>query len=329
MYSFNDIIGYEDIKNHFKKSIQSNKISHAYIISGPKGMGKKLIANVISKTLQCEKGEEEPCNACTSCKQYDSNNNPDVKFVHATKTKSIGVDDIREQVNKDIHIKPYSYKNKIYIIDEADTLTEQAQNALLKTIEEPPEYGIIFLLVNHTNNMLPTILSRCVVLQLKPIQETIIKDYLMRQYKIEPQETNLYVSMAQGNIGKAQELVISDEFRTMRMKAIDLLKKINTLSDIEMMNVAPQLEEYKDHIEDFLDIMITWYRDLLVIKSTQESENIIHQDYYGDLLKNSEDLTYNQIGNAINKLEETKNIFKNNVNYQLALESLLFKLRMV
>ncbi|TCT11683.1 DNA polymerase-3 subunit delta' [Natranaerovirga pectinivora] len=327
MNTFNDIIGYDDIKEHFRLSIRSSKISHAYIINGQKGMGKKLIGNIFAKTLQCIEEKDNPCNQCTSCKQYDSENNPDVVFVKSTKLKSIGVDDIRSQINQDIYIKPYSYKYKIYMIDEAEKLTEQAQNALLKTIEEPPTYGIIILLVNNIFKLLPTILSRCVVINLKPIEDVKIKKYLIENNNIDEVDANIYVAMSQGIIGRAKELALSDDFNKMRKECVSLLIKLNTLSINEILDRASKIDEYKDRIEEYLDIILTWYRDILVLKSTNTNNKLIHKDYYNYLLKASNDLTYNKIGNTIKKIEETKKMILNNVNYQLSMESLLLNIK--
>ena len=171
IFDFKDIIGNDMIKDHFKKAIENNKISHAYILTGEAGTGRKSIANAFSMALLCEKGGKEPCMVCHSCKQVLSGNHPDLIYVKHEKPNSIGVDDIREQINDTIMIRPYSSYYKIYIVDEAEKMTVQAQNALLKTIEEPPSYAVIILITTNQEAFLPTILSRCVQLKLKPLQE--------------------------------------------------------------------------------------------------------------------------------------------------------------
>lgn len=136
MSKFADIYGHEQIKEHLQNAIRLNKVSHAYIFNGPMGSGKKMTAGIFAETLQCERHGQEPCGTCHSCIQSESGNQPDIIWVHHEKPGSIGVDDVREQVIGDMQIKPYSSRYKIYIIDEAEKLTQQAQNALLKTIEE-------------------------------------------------------------------------------------------------------------------------------------------------------------------------------------------------
>ncbi|MDE7299609.1 MAG: AAA family ATPase, partial [Lachnospiraceae bacterium] len=161
MNTFKDVIGRENVTEHLKNAIRLNKVSHAYIFCGEDGIGKNFIADIFAAALQCNEYSGEPCCQCKSCRQAEGGNHPDIiRVLHEKAT--LGVDDIRTQLNNDIAVKPYSGRYKIYIIDEAEKMTEAAQNALLKTIEEPPEYAVILLLTNNIDAFLPTILSRCV-----------------------------------------------------------------------------------------------------------------------------------------------------------------------
>ena len=159
MAGFSEILGHEQIIEHLQNAIKLQKVSHAYILDGEEGAGKKLLARAFAQTLQCERGGVDPCGECHSCKQAQSGNQPDIIEVTHEKPASIGVEDIRGQLCSDIQIKPYSSPYKIYIVDEAEKMTVQAQNALLKTIEEPPAYGVIMLLTTNADAFLPTILS--------------------------------------------------------------------------------------------------------------------------------------------------------------------------
>ena len=166
MAGFQDIIGQEQIKEHLQNALKAGKISHAYIINGEKSSGKEFIAKVFAMALQCEAPKENtevqiPCQECHSCRQALSGNQPDIIKVMHDKANTISVDDIREQISNDVTVKPYSSPYKIYIMNEAEKMTTQAQNALLKTLEEPPEYVVILLLTTNVNALLPTILSRC------------------------------------------------------------------------------------------------------------------------------------------------------------------------
>jgi len=180
MYTFEEIAGNEHIIKNLQNAISGNRLSNAYIIDGADGCGKKLLAQTLAKTLQCEKGGVTPCNECISCHTFDSGNNPDVIYVVPSKTKAIGVDDIRQQMVNIANIKPYKNKYKIFIIDNAETMTVQAQNAMLKTIEEPPLYSIFIFLSNNSASFLPTVLSRCILLKLRALPESTVKKYIMK-----------------------------------------------------------------------------------------------------------------------------------------------------
>ena len=151
MYSFEEIVGHKEIIEGLQQGIKSKKVSHSYIFDGIEGIGKKTLAYAYAKTLQCLKEGISPCNECISCRSFDSGNHPDVFFIKSEK-KNLGVDEIREGILKEMEIKPYKYKYKIFIVENADNMTVQAQNALLKTIEEPPAYGIIILFLPIMNN---------------------------------------------------------------------------------------------------------------------------------------------------------------------------------
>ena len=151
MSGFKDVVGHKNIIQYIGNAVNSGMVSHAYILNGEKGSGKKLLANLFAMSLQCHDREADgdACGKCQSCKQAISGNQPDIIRVTHEKPSSISVDEIREQVNNDIVIKPYSSRYKVYIIADADMMTVQAQNALLKTIEEPPEYAVILLLTEN------------------------------------------------------------------------------------------------------------------------------------------------------------------------------------
>ena len=217
MPAFKDIVGHEQIIEHLQNAITMDKVSHAYILNGPDKSGKMMIAEAFAQTLQCEavnkKLEElageteserienkftaEPCMECHSCKQAAGKNQPDIIYVSHEKPNTISVDDIRTQLNNDIVIKPYSSKHKIYIVDEAEKMNQQAQNALLKTIEEPPAYAVILLLTTNAESFLPTILSRCVTLNLKAVPDEKIKKFLMAHYQIPDYQADVCVAFAQ------------------------------------------------------------------------------------------------------------------------------------
>ena len=186
MSGFKDVVGHKNIIKYIQNAVTADAVSHAYILNGERGSGKKLLANLFAMSLQCENRDEDgdACGKCRSCRQAAGGNQPDIIRIMHEKPNTIGVGDIRTQVNDDIMIRPYSSKYKIYIIADADMMSVEAQNALLKTIEEPPEYAVIMLLTENAETLLPTIRSRCVMMKLRNIKDQLVKKYLMEQLEV-------------------------------------------------------------------------------------------------------------------------------------------------
>ena len=327
MATFKDIIGQEQLKGHLQNAISMNKVSHAYIINGERSSGKEFVAKVFAMTLQCEKQGTDPCGECHSCKQAMSQNHPDIIFVSHEKPNTIGVEDIRNQINNDIVIKPYSGPRKIYIMNEGEKMTVQAQNALLKTLEEPPEYAVILILTANVDAFLPTILSRCVVLNMKPVADELVKKYLMSELHVPDYKANICVAFARGNIGKAKLLASSEEFEKVKEEAITLVKYINDMETNEIVKAIKKISEYKLDVNDYLDILSVWYRDVLLYKATRDINSLIFRDELQQITRVADRSTYEGIENIVNALEQAKRRLQANVNFDLTMELLLLTIQ--
>ena len=327
MARFTDIIGQEQLKEHLYNALSTKKISHAYIINGEKSSGKEYIAKIFAMALQCEGGELEPCQECHACKQALSDNQPDIIRVTHEKPNTIGVDDIRIQINSDVAIKPYSSPYKIYILNEAEKMTPQAQNALLKTLEEPPEYAVIILLTSNVNALLPTILSRCVVLNMKPVADEKVRKFLMEEMKIPDYKADVCVAFARGNIGKAKALASSEEFENIKSEALSLLKYIQDMELHEIVAAIKKISEYKLEINDYFDIMSIWYRDVLLFKATKDANHLVFREELGSLRKCAQRSSYEGIETIINALDTAKRRLEANVNFELVMELLFLTIQ--
>ncbi|MCI9254996.1 MAG: DNA polymerase III subunit [Lachnospiraceae bacterium] len=327
MAKFTDIVGQEQLKEHLQNAIAMNKVSHAYIINGERNAGKEFIAKVFAMALQCEKKEVEPCGECHSCKQALSNNQPDIIYISHEKPNTIGVEDIRAQINNDIVIKPYSSPRKIYIVNEGEKMTPQAQNALLKTLEEPPEYAVIVILTTNVEALLPTVLSRCVVLNMKPVSDALVKKYLMEQLGVPDYKANICVAFARGNIGKAKLLASSEEFEKVKDEAISLVKNINDMEIHEIVKAIKKISEYKFDVNDYLDILMAWYRDVLFFKATKDVNSLVFKEEIQQIMRVSDRSTYEGIETIVNALQSAKKRLEANVNFDLTMELLLLAIQ--
>lgn len=324
---FEEILGNEMVKDHFKKAIANHKISHAYILTGEAGMGRKSIANAFAMTLLCEKGGSEPCMTCHSCKQVMSGNHPDLIYVKHEKPGSIGVDDVREQINDTIMIRPYSSYYKIYIVDEAEKMTVQAQNALLKTIEEPPSYAVIILITTNQEAFLPTILSRCVQMKLKPLKDFTIKSYLTQNLHIPEKDADICAAFARGNLGKAIHLASSDEFKELFQKVMVLVKNVGTMDISMLLDCIREIKEQNLDIGEVLDLMQFWYRDVLMFKVTKDMNLLIFKNEYKMINETGEKVDYAGLEAILAAIDTARTRLNANVNMELAMELLLLTMK--
>lgn len=327
MAKFSDIIGQEQIKEHLQNALTSKKISHAYIINGEKSSGKEYIAKVFAMALQCEQGGTEPCQECHSCKQALSQNQPDIIRLTHEKPNTISVDDIRKQINGDVAIKPYSSPYKVYIINEAEKMNSQAQNTLLKTLEEPPEYAVILLLTANINALLPTIISRCVVLNMKPVSDDKVRRFLMEELQVPDYKADVCVAFARGNVGKAKALASSEEFENVKNEALSLVKYIKDMELHEIMAAIKKIGEYKMEINDYFDIMAIWYRDVLLFKATKDVNHLVFREELTAIRKCAQRSSYEGIENIVKALDTAKHRLDANVNFELVMEMLLLTIQ--
>ena len=327
MAGFQDILGHEQIIEHLQNAIKTDKVSHAYILDGPDMSGKKMIADAFSMTLECEKKGTEPCMECHSCKQALGKNQPDIIYLQHEKPNTISVDDIRSQINNDIGVKPYSSPYKVYIVDEAEKMNVQAQNALLKTIAEPPAYAVILLLTNNAEIFLPTILSRCVRLSLKAVPDEKIKAYLMENYEVPDYKADVCVAFAQGNVGKAIELAESEDFNEIKNSALQLIKRLDDIELYEMTEAVKQISNYKLQINDYFDLIMIWYRDVLLYKATADVNKLIFKEEVYEIKKEASRSSYGGIENILEALEKAKIRLNANVNFDLVIELLLLTIK--
>ena len=326
MQGFGHIIGHESIIQHLQNAISAQKVSHAYILYGEEGMGKKTLANAFAKTLQCEEKGILSCDRCKSCMQADSGNHPDIIWVTHEKV-SIGVDDIRLQVNADIQVKPYESRYKIYIIENADKLTEQAQNALLKTMEEPPEYAVLLLLVSNLTSILPTILSRCVQLNLKPVDKTAIKEFLMKHHQVPDYKAEMAAAFSSGNVGKAIKYASSEDFEKIKEDVLHILKYIDDMELHEVISGLKVLTANKPIIEDYIDLMTLWYRDVVMYKATLDPDLLLYREELTFIKNQANVRSYENVEKIISAMEKAKIRLKANVNFDIAIELMLLTIK--
>lgn len=331
---FADIIGQQHIKDHFQSSVVNNTVSHAYIINGEKSMGKAMLAKTFAMAIMCESSGSEPCMECESCKKIANNSNLDVINLVRDKNKKtdiIGIDEIRQQIISTMYDKPYNGEKKVYIIDDADKMNVQAQNAILKTLEEPPGYAVIILLTRNSSKLLPTIISRCIVLNMRPVEDKEIKQYLRERDKLLNSTIDVITAMAGGNVGKAKLMSEDSDFIDFQNKILLILKgipKTDYRKILEYVDVLSKIKSDKVYgYDEILDLFTLWYRDVLLYKATGDEEDLIFKNEISEITKQSVYFTFEAINEVIKLIDDTKSKLISNVNYEAVMEILLINIQ--
>ena len=275
---FDKIIGNDKIKEMLYKSVKDKKTSHSYLFVGIEGIGKKEIAKEFAKMLLCI-SDNKYCNTCKSCIEFDSNNNPDFLYIEP-EGNSVKIEQIR-YIQRKIQEKPIISNKKVYIINDADKMTTEAQNCLLKTLEEPPEYSTIILIGSNENMFLSTIKSRCMIIHFSKIEDEKIRKYLEEKYELKDISTNM-LEIFQGSIGKA--ILLKDK-KEQYEKIELIIKSISQKSIIDILNMSEILYKSKEEIFDILEYI-----------------------------------------KCINSVEETKTRLKQNANYDMSIDNMLFNM---
>lgn len=325
------ILGNERVREHFVTAVAQRKVSHAYILEGERGSGKKLLASHFAKLLQCESrlSGERACGVCTSCVQAVHHNHPDIVWVTHEKPTVLSVAEIREQLVNTMEVKPYRGPYKIYIIDEAEKMNAAAQNALLKTIEEPPEYAVVFLLTANRGAFLDTILSRCVLLTTKPVPTRQAERYLLANCEVSEAEAAFAAEFSLGNVGKAVASVSSEDFRELKELTVTLLRGIHEIAVYEIAEQVKEYKKFKTGIDDFFDLFLMWFRDILFIRAGNVGrdvrERLIFKSEYPYLKKQADCLSLESIDAIITQTERARMRIKSNVNFEAAMELLILE----
>lgn len=327
MFSFSEIVGHEQIKEHMQAAIRDKKPFHAYLFQGEEGVGKEALARTFAAGLQCQsESADKPCKECVSCRQMESGNQPDVIWVTREKA-SLGVDEIREQLCNTMDIKPFSSPYKIYLVPEAEKMTEAAQNALLKTIEEPPEYGIVILMTSNISALLPTIQSRCLTMEFRPLSTAVVESYVKEHCQVPDYQARASAAFAQGNLRKAMRYAKSEDFIERKDHIISLLRHVEQMDLSEMLAVIKDLGTRKDEVRDYIDLMVLWYRDVLLFKATKDINQLLFQDEASYISREASHRSYEKIEEILQAFEKAKVRLRANVNFDITMELMLLTLK--
>lgn len=300
-------IGYKTLINNFKFRCMNNTLSHAHLIAGEDGIGKSNLANILAKLIL--------------------NGNLNREYVDIVNYKSnkssFGVDEVRNIINE-VYKKPFEGEKKVIIIYEGNKLTIQAQNALLKTIEEPPEGVHIILLCESLELILDTIKSRCEIYKLTPLTKKELYDYIiMKEFNYNENEIKAAIAFSEGIPGRIDRYFNDDNLKKTRNKLIDLVKDLNKNNFEVILHYEENLSMLKDNKEEILNILSGFIRDILIYKEVENNDFIINMDKFDDINELTKEMSFKKLNNMIIAIEEARKNIKSNVSWIMTLRIML------
>lgn len=299
-------IFHEELMQSLFNSIKSGKNANAYIFAGEKGTYKHECARLFAAALCCT-SDNLPCGVCEACTLAKARSNPDIKHITrpANKTK-IDVDTIRS-VNEDVTLRPFSSKKKIYIIDEGDLMTTEAQNAFLKTFEEPPEYAVFIIVAENLDNLLQTIISRAMVVNFPAVSKERIRTYLRETYPDHTQKEAFLINYCEGIPGRIDDVIGDESFFSLRSKAFSMMRPLLSKKVEDAFLIEEYIKENSDSAGEIFDFWISFLRDLLVL-GCGAFDSVINTDIQSEIRALGELCSIEDASKAIDILIEGKHM---------------------
>ena len=324
--SFRDVFGHEKQIEIFRKTLSQRRIGHAYLFSGIPAVGKKTLAREFAKAFNCqgEDARQDSCGKCFSCRKIERGSHPDFFCIEA-EGQFIRINAVR-QIQEQMKFKPLEAKYRVFIIDNADKMNDQAANALLKTLEEPSPVNVLILITSRPYSLPATIISRCRHIRFNPLSNNIIVQFLIDRMGMEEQKALLLAGLSGGSIGRALELNNEDVI-AYRMGTFELLAGTRNSEPFSLITFASFLAQDKKGIKMGLDILSSCFRDALVFKETRKSQILINQDKSSFIAAMAARLSGEQILQNIRLIEKTEETIEHNGNKSLTLETMAFKLK--
>lgn len=314
----NPIIGHHQIVEQLQHTVASDRIAGAYLFVGPTGVGKETVARYFAQLIFCQQETYSPvaCGTCLACRKMESGNHPDLQFIRP-EGSFLKIGQIRE-LQKQIIYEPLEASRKIYILTDVERMNAEAENCLLKTLEEPPAASVLILLTANIRALLPTTRSRCQILQFHPMPTQELAKILVEQFSVAPEQATALAIAADGAIGTALARLEKGEVHTEEVP--EILKETDPLA-------AFRLAEHLKNNPETLGELATWYRDLLFLQQGAPTELITHIHSISELQSIVPRYSRRRIQQAIQTVFDTKSLIDNtNTNATLALEVMCLKL---
>lgn len=325
------ILGNQALRHRLEQALRTGPPAPAYLFLGPRGVGKGLTATWLASRLLCT-GPEPPCGACPACRKVDSGNHPDVLAIDRIEGKaSVGIDEVREGISA-VQLRPYEGGYRFWILSEAERLTAEAQNALLKTLEEPPGHLVLVLVAGGEDALLPTVTSRCRIMRFGPVEPESVAAFLVGR-GIPTERANVAARISAGSPGVALDLVGSGEIWELRAAVLGLAAGLPGSDTWQALEAAASLEALKTGSSDpkadltrVLENLLSWFRDALCLSVGSDERLLVNVDHVEALRSLARDSTPRSLDRALRVLLEAHHHLQRNVQPRFLLQRLCLEL---
>ncbi|MBI2845040.1 MAG: DNA polymerase III subunit delta' [Chloroflexi bacterium] len=328
------VVGHRWAVELLSGAIASGNVRHAYLFTGPQSIGKTALALAFAQALLCER-EERPCGQCPPCRKVLAGVHPDLRLVapgygadaekaEKSEAKSLGIDVVRF-LRGEAALTPFEGNWKIFLIPEAENMTPESQNALLKTLEEPPPQVVILLTALREESLFPTIVSRCQIFNLRPLPALEISEALQKRWGVAEKRAEVLANLSRGTIGWAMNALGEETILEDRQKKLEELIELPDAGLVERMNIAATWAQKPEEAVALLELWLGWWRDLLAVRA-EDKAGAQNLDRHRDLEKQAARYSVTQIAGFLSALERTLGYIERNANLRLALEVLMLDL---
>jgi len=326
--SWGAIVGQPLAVRLLRQAVSGGKVAHAYLFVGPAGVGKRTVALELAKSLNCmvPLADGGACDSCVSCRKISADpiTHPDVRVI-SPEGRFIKTDQIRE-LQEEMYARPNEGRMRVAIIDGADRMNPESANRLLKLLEEPPGYAVLILLTHNLSGVLPTLISRCQVVNFPPLNPEDVAGVLRERFGLDAGQARLYSALSGGSIGRAVALSQDAGVAARRDHSCDLLQKLAGMDDLALIGQAELLDKEREHLDDWLDLTTAWLRDALIVAQTGSDQLAMNTDRMDVVRSLAGGLGAVNILNMLTAITEVRSNLQRNANSRLALDVLMLRL---
>jgi DNA polymerase III subunit delta' len=321
---FSEIVGHQKQLEILRQALLNGRLHHAYQFIGPEGIGKRTLALALAEAIHCTELESDFCGDCGACRAIQAGNHADVRVLEPlTNKKDISIQQVRE-LEKALSLRSFSGRQKVAIIDPATLMNWPAQNALLKTLEEPPQGCVLILIASNAGGMLPTVRSRAFALSFAPLPRQQMVSFLISSKGKTKEQAEFLAALTMGSLGAVSK-IDKEKLIEKRLDWMNILVSLTAGNYRAALNAAEALAGNREETLRFLEWAGLWYRDLLTFRVAHAQDTIVNLDMLPQIEEQSVEIEEDNLFSLLSKTSEASRLIQRNVNRRMVVEDLLLR----